>query len=289
MSTATAELVITEPGIYDGIPEDVYHGDPVPAGSLSSSGARKLLTTCPAIFDYERRNGAAPRRVFDFGHAAHELVLGVGAGIAVIDAGDYRTNAAKEARDTARAAGKTPLLAAEYATVEAMAAALRSHPLASALLRRGRGLPEQSMFWQDEQTGVWRRARADWLPAARVSGRTIVTDYKTAATADPREFGRAAASHGYHQQAAWYSDGLMALRGDPAVAFVFIVQEKTAPYVVTVVELDADAIATGRALNRKAIDLYARCESTGRWPGYTDDVALISLPRWYDAQLEPQD
>ena len=44
-------IVITEPGVYD-VPFDEYLRDPVPGGSLSTSGARLLLDTCPAIFDY---------------------------------------------------------------------------------------------------------------------------------------------------------------------------------------------------------------------------------------------
>jgi hypothetical protein len=81
-------------------------------------------------------------------------------------------------------------------------------------------------------------------------------------------------------QAAWYMDMVTALGLAEDVAFVFIVQEKTAPYLVTVCELDAEAIRIGRELNRQAIDLYAMCQSDGVWPGYTDEVALVSLPTW---------
>jgi len=37
-----ADYEVTEPGVYD-IPEDAYHRDPVKGGSLSYSGAKKLL------------------------------------------------------------------------------------------------------------------------------------------------------------------------------------------------------------------------------------------------------
>jgi hypothetical protein len=48
--------LITEPGVYD-IAEDHYHADPVPGGSLSNSGAKKLLPpSCPAKFAYEREH-----------------------------------------------------------------------------------------------------------------------------------------------------------------------------------------------------------------------------------------
>jgi hypothetical protein len=269
--------VITEPGIYT-IPDDVYHADPVPGGSLSHSGAR-LLLDAPAKFHHQRGR-TQHKRVFDFGRAAHALVLGIGAPIVAVDAPDWRTNKAKDARDAARAAGHTPLLAFEFAIVEEMAAQLRRHPIAAALLAVGTA--EQSMFWIDPVTGVWLRSRLDWLPAA-TARRTIIPDYKTAADASTATFSRAVAQFGYHQQAAWYLDGHRTLTGSDA-AFVFIVQERDAPYLVNVCELDSQALEIGAARNRRAIDLYRECAVTGRWPGYGDEVNLVSVPRW--AQIE---
>src|SRR5215469_11135399 len=113
--------VITEPGIYE-IDEATYHGDPVPGGSLSSSGARKLLPpSCPAKFAWERENPPEPTKALDLGTAAHSLVLGIGKPLAWIDAEDWRTKAAKEWRDAARAEGSVPLLLHEFNQVDAMA------------------------------------------------------------------------------------------------------------------------------------------------------------------------
>jgi len=39
---AEERTVIRRPGLYD-LPEHIYHADPVPGGSLSSTGARRLL------------------------------------------------------------------------------------------------------------------------------------------------------------------------------------------------------------------------------------------------------
>ena len=265
-----AGTVITEPGIYT-IPEDEYHADPIPAGSLSHSGAR-LLLDCPAKFDYWRHR-EQHKATFDFGKAAHTLILGAGATLHVIDAEDWRTKDAKAARDDARALGHTPLLRHEMDVVEAMAAAIKAHPIAVALLADG--TPEQSMFWQTN--GIWRRARIDWTPAN--TRRPILVDYKTTISAEPGAFSRSVASYGYHQQADWYLDGWRTLTGEDA-AFVFIAQEKEAPYLVNVFELDAVALDIGRARNLAALDLYRQCTETGVWPGYSDAVEQIGLPRW---------
>lgn len=294
MSAATAPLVIDQPGVYQ-MPADVYHADPVPAGSLSSSGARLLLPpSCPALFRYRVDHGQPPNRTFDFGHAAHQQVLGTGPDLVVVNAEDWRTNAAKEARDKAHAAGAVPLLAAEHEQVQAMAAALRAHPVAAVLFEPGAGRAEQALFWHDTEFGVWRRALLDWL-RHRGTGRLIVPDYKTTKSAEPAALSRAMSTHGYYQQAAWYLDAVTALglAGDVEPAFVFVFQEKTPPYLVTICEPDYMAIKWGRIRNRKALDIYRRCQASGRWPGYADDVVRLSLPRWaendHDAAYERGD
>lgn len=277
---AAAGIVVTEPGVYD-MPADEYLTDPVPGGSLSASGARKLLPpSCPALFDYERRNRPTPTAEFSFGHAAHRLVLGVGPEIVVVDADSWRTKAAQQARDAAHAEGKTPLLPHDFQVVMAMVKALREHPVARALFGLGSGRPEQSLFWRDQETGIMCRARLDWLRHNDSNRRLIVPDYKTAASAAPERFERALHDYGYHRQAAWYMDGVKALDLTDNPAFVFVVQEKTPPYLVSVFEPDALALEAARHYNRQARLVYAQCQASGRWPGYSDEVELISLPPW---------
>lgn len=276
---------VTQPGIYD-IPEDSYHRDPVPAGSLSSSGARRLLDSTPAKFRYEQLNGGRPnKREFDFGHAAHREVLGVGADLVIVDAKDWRTKAAKEQRDAAYDDGQTPILAREFEQVVAMAEQIRAHPIASALFDPDKGDPERSAFWQDHRTGIWCRARFDWLPHPS-DGRVIVGDYKTSTTADPQAFSKTAANFGYHIQAAWYLDGLRALGYADDPAFVFVIQEKDPPYLVSVAELDHKALKLGALKCQQARGIYRDCVELDDWPGYHPDVHLVSLPAWFHNQQE---
>lgn len=268
---------ITDPGIYD-LTNDEYHAQ---RDSLSSSGARMLLPpSCPALFRHAQDTPAEPKKTFELGSAAHKLVLGEGPDLIQVDAEKWTTNAVKAEVAAIRAEGNIPLKPAEYQQVHDMADALRRHPVASMLFDPARGKPEQSLFWRDRLTGVMRRARFDWLPDAR-SGRLIIPDYKTCRSAEPSALARAVEEFGYHQQDDWYRAAARALDlADDSAAFVFVCQEKTPPYIVTVVEMDAEARRIGAARNRRALEVFAECTETGVWPGYSNEIAYLSLPAW---------
>lgn len=278
-------MIITKPGLYEDVPNDVYHADPVEGGSLSSSGARKLIhPSCPAKYDYERRHPPASTDAFDFGHVAHRLVLGAGDTIARVDADSWRTKPAKEAKAAAYKANEVPILDRDYIRAEAMADAVHEHPTAGRLLAPDTGRAEVTLVWRDEGTGVMLRARLDWLPNWRTpDGTLVVVDYKTCESAEHDALARAMATFGYHQQGELYKDGAQAVLGGP-VRLVFVCQEKAAPHVVTTYEPDLAAQRIAQARNRWAIETYAHCTATGEWPAYSDDIETLALPRWAELQ-----
>lgn len=289
-----SDQIPAEDGMYSGIPDEVYHAD---RGSLSSSGARALLApSCPEIFRHQQLEPPAPKPQYDFGHVAHKFVLGEGSEIAELDPAIHGLNKDgspskaptstamwQESAEAARQRGQIPMHIAEVAKAKAMAAKVRQHPLAAALLADG--TPELSGYWHDPETGVRLRFRPDWLPNPG-RGRLIVVDYKTATSAHPGHFARAAADYGYHQQVPWYLDGLAACDIADDAAFVFIVQSKTPPFPVSVIELKPDDIELGRRRNRKAIDLYAACAAHDHWPDYGQGVHSVSLPSYAVYQQE---
>lgn len=271
-----------EPGVYD-MPEDVYHADPVPGGSLSASGAKKLLS-CPARFDYDRQHPPAPTTAMELGSAAHKLVLGKGAEIVTVDAENWRTKAAQDKAKAARAAGKVPLLTHEHERAQAIADAVFDHPVAGSLFLAGQA--EQSLFWFDEEFGIWRRARLDWLPFPDSRRRMIIPDLKTCASAAPGEVAKAITRFGYHVQAPWYVEAVEALglAVDPAFVFAFV--EIEPPYLITVAQLRASDMRAGRELGRLACERYRDCVEAASWPGYADEVIEVSLPPWALRDLE---
>jgi hypothetical protein len=267
------------PGWVDGLSAEAYHADRT---TVSSSGLRALLPPgCPAQYAYDRDNPPAPKREFDLGNAAHAELLGEGHTIVVLDYTDWKKTEAREKRDAAYGAGQVPLLPKEWDQVQAMVAAVRRHAQAGPLFA-GEGIAERSIYWTDPATGVRCRVRPDWLKI--LDGLSLAVDYKTTADASPAGVQKAIEKYSYHQQDAFYCDGIEAASLAPhGVRFVFVFQQKNPPYLVTVRELTDGDREIGRARNAHALRLYADCERTGIWPDWTgpvDDIPFINLPTW---------
>jgi len=199
-----------------GLPAVDYHA----VRALSASGAWLLAEDCAAKFLW--RSPWNPLYVpeaktdFDLGDGAHLEVHEPerqADSVVLIEAGDYRTTKARDARDAARAAGKVPLLPYQFDIVRAIAGSIREHPIASEAFRGGEA--EVTLIWQDPETGIPCKARPDYLPA---HGRWLV-DLKTAASANPRSWRDQACRLGYHARAAWYLDGAAAVLGRNALPY----------------------------------------------------------------------
>lgn len=301
MSTPTAvAATIDQPGVYD-LPAEAYHADPVVGGSLSSTGARKLLPpSCPAMFKHWRdRDEPETKTAWDEGHAAHKLVLGVGPEIVAVadewgqNPNEWRTNNVKAAVQAVRDRGATPIKPSTMERVTAMADALRGHPIACALFAPGSGRPEHTIVWRDERTAVWCRALLDWLPDPTPGRRLIFRDYKTAVLSSLLKPDRTIDDLDYYVQAAFHLAGLRALglAGDDAEALI-VLQCKEPPHLVRVVQPDPTAMRIGAIRVREAIDLYAGCRAAEErgdpdaWPSWSNDVEMVSLPPWTERQYE---
>lgn len=255
-------------GLHSGIGERDYHED---RGSLSVSGA-KALRQSPALYRH-RLDVPWTKPEFDFGSAAHAIVLGAGVDdIYVAPFDNWRSKAAQDERKLAHADRLSPVLPADWERACDMAEALDRHTVASELLALA-GESEVSAYRTDAETGVRLRGRFDRLTEK------IGIDYKTTTKTIPdAKFDRDAYDYGYYMQDAWYCD-LAAAVGHGLTAFAFIVQSKNPPYLVAVVELDDAARDLGRRHNREAVDLYAACRAADEWPG-PSGYRTVSLPAY---------
>lgn len=282
---------ITTPGLVFDMSDETYHADPIEGGSLSSSMARLLTEHVPAkaraIAEANRETSA-----MKLGTMAHRVNLGFQSpedwspdGLTVLTL-DGRTKAGKEEKQAAIDAGLKPVTEAAYTTATAlyhdlkgMHDAMAAHDSGSRLLTSGKS--EVSAFWQDEETGVWCRARFDVLPDKRGGTAMVVPDYKTTIDASRRGFAKSVARYGYHQQADFYERAVRALGINKRPEMRFVAQETSAPYLVNVHRIDHEARETARVLNDRALRIYAHCKNSGEWPGYTHDPEPLALPSFY--------
>lgn len=262
----SAPFIIETPGLVLGMADEVYHGDPVPAGSLSSTFVRLLTDHVPAKAKAKREN-RKPTASMNLGKAAHRHALGAGPELIVWQF-DGRTKDGKAERaeyaDAIANERAVAVSGADRDRIVGMADALWAEERVQRIFARSQA--EVSGFWQEGET--WCRARYDLL------NDLDAWDYKTCQDASRRGFQLALKSYGYHQQAEFYRRGLIAL-DHPAGRrpMRFICQETEAPYLVQIHTPDAEAMDIARELNDRAIRLFAECNATGVWPGYASLVA----------------
>lgn len=296
-----SEPLITAPGAYPDIDMALYHRAPnlLPGPSLSSSGAKTILNKSP--FHYFMDSPMNPDRPeedsaphFAVGKAAHDLLLLGGdwkRAYHVLPEGFAwnKTKAMPEeiaAAEYARTKGKTLIKHDDMLLVERIAERIGANPAArNALIN---GIPEMTLAWQDAETGVWLRARPDFLPNSVINGDDIrvVPDLKFMAAnhCSPAGFSRAIANFGYHQSFAFYDEGIKAIYGQSPTHWLFVAIEKDEPHSVSLYTLPPADLERGRAQNRKAIRTFAECLERGaephHWPAYTTEPEQIGLPGW---------
>jgi len=271
--------------VLPSVSADAYHADQVTDGpTLSKSIIQILLNASPAHArhahprlnpDFERKEESK----FDVGTAVHQVFLeGVDA-VAVLPYKDFKSNAAKDERDEARADGRIPLLVKDYERVEEMVVALKAqvavHPEGPFFAN---GTAEETLVWEDDY-GVMCRARLDWL----LDDRTACHDLKTTkASASHDSWSRTALSIGADIQAAWYGRGMRAALGcDPE--FRFIVAEVTPPYAISVFAVARDTLALAEKKIDYALKTWAKCLRNDEWPAYPSEIAYVTTPAWAEA------
>lgn len=163
---------------------------------------------------------------------------------------------------------------ADYLTCLLLQKAVRKCTSAHGLLT-GAGDCELSLVWIDPATGVKCKARWDRY-SPQIAGGAIV-DLKTTGDASIRSFERDIFKYGYHRKAAFYLRGAKVLE-TPVGHFGLIAAEKSPPYGVQCYRLFEGATTAGDEVIEALLKKYAKCEESGEYPGYPDEVRDITIP-----------
>ena len=275
------------PGIYLNIANEDYHAGP----GISKTGLWTIATKTPAHYRFgERKDTAA----FDLGTAAHLALLQPAEFEGQVMSGpeDRRGNKWKDAELRAASQGALLLTAGDYDKALLIRdAGDRNATLRD--LRRG-SIFEASGYAIDHETGMLCRCRPDAYNASAGA----ILDLKTTTDGGREAFSRSAANFGYHMQEAFYTDvwraaGLFQQTANKrfvglADAFIFVVIEKTAPFLVSCYELTPSAVDEGREQYKRALRTYADCARDDVWPGYPEDPEPLDIPSWaYRATTRP--
>ena len=222
---------------------------------------------------------------FDLGTAAHVLLLEgdtFAQRVQPVDAADWRTKVAKEAREEARTTGRVALLRKDWDRTRAMVNAIREQlpgldvdpPFFAD------GDPERTIIWEED--GVLCKARPDWL---RRDLRTIDDFKSTSASAHPDVWSRRTFwSIGCDIQACWYSRGVQAVMGRWP-EFRFLVAECQPPYAIQPFDLAPSTLQLAQRKIDFAMRKWRDCLRADHWPAYPRQIASVEMDGWQDADF----
>ncbi len=278
------------PCFIDDMDEQVYHADPCQTPSLSASIATKIVTQSP-LHGYmahpklgNYREDASPE--MDVGTMIHASLLGQTLNVTLIDAKDFRTNAAKQSRDDALEAGSIPVLAHKYEDL-----LIVSKEIGPALTDKNidlTGKSERVAIWQEETPSglILCRGMMDHT-ILEETPRPIVYDLKTCHSAHPEAVRKHITAYGYDIQRAAYLSAIEKIYPDLAgrvlYQWVFIeILPPEAPkrVIITVAEASGSMRELGERRWQTACNTWAYCLKTDHWPDYSSVVLQVEARNW---------
>jgi hypothetical protein len=285
-------------GMHLDMPFADYHA----VQAVSASGLR---TFSRSPWHYKHRVGITPTRPMLRGTLAHCALLepdAMAQRYAVVpDNAPRRPTkaqwaAAKPSAESAAAMdwwrdymasieGRDIISADDYALCQEQLAAVRAVPDLARLLADGVG--EVSIFWVDPDTGVYCKARLDWL---QVDGAvTRVLELKSTADESPVGFARTAARMKYELQRAHYLDAVQhgaGLRLCKSDHWTWGVVTAARPVLAVAYDLTPDLIEQAADDRAQLLDRFAWCQQRDEWPAYGDGKQVLDYPAYAKRSAE---
>ena len=176
-------------------------------------------------------------------------------------------------------AGKDIVSNENFKTIQAMTNAMTLNPVVDALLKDG--YKEMSYIWQDDETGIWCKARPDGVSQKTMS----IVDLKKVSEGMSSEhaFQTIVSKYTYQMQMAMCLTGinmvnkLLVLGGDEEydIATLIAVEDKP-PYITEDWTLDGDFIQHGYSEFKRLLRIEKACREQNYWPNYQPNN-LINL------------
>lgn len=250
-----------------------YHADLLTDfETLNQSTAHLIVSRCERVAwaQHPRLGGHARTTTPDMelGTIIDEVLLGDCERLTAIDFDDYRTNAAKAARDAALAANKIPVKRAKLADLVDVAKGL-AKSLEYAGISFANMQTQVAVLWEEKASNgntVQCRGLLDMFDLRR----TEIVDLKSGKNNHPDQVPIKMVKYGYALQAAAYTSAVEhlypTLVGRVTYSNVWI--ESDWPHVAYTTEPDGEVMQYGRIMWQRAIDRWEVALRTNKWPGY---------------------
>ena len=274
------------PGLYR-MPAELYHADPAPEPSLSSSIAKLLVERSPehAFHAHPRLSGpqeeSDPTRPKEIGTAAHKLLLDHGRDLVVVEAEAWTTKDAKAERAAAYAAGHCPILRPDLDKAEGIAGRALDRLAKIPGCEGFRSAPSEIVAIARDRSGAWLRIMMDRVEITDQGA--IIWDVKTGEqAAAPQGLGRRIEGMAMEVQAAFYVHvlGLLLPRLQGRILFRWAFIENDPPHAATVAEADAAGLHVGERKVALALHRWTASLRRGAWPGYPAQIIRAEYPEW---------
>jgi hypothetical protein len=272
-----------KPGIFSALPMAAYLDEQ----AFSAGLAQTLLDKSPlhawteSPWNPDRvRDDNSTADIGTFSHAC--LLEGGTSSLVVVDAPDWRTKAAQQARDDARAAGKLPILERKVSEVWTMVKAAQAFVASSEIAGVfSTGEAESTIIFDVDDMRC--KVRPDWLTADR---RICLSFKTTPGSAAPDSWIRTQLP-GYDTGIVLYERGVRSIadmHGDCRV--VTLVQEQKPPYSCSLIGLAPAWQALAKAKLSVALATWKSCLEAGKWPAYSPRIHWAEPRAWMLAEAE---
>jgi len=269
--------------------DEEYYADPCERPSLNYSTAAIMITTsCRAAHYFHPKLGGHQKKQtgsMKLGALADALLLGGEDRIVEFDIDAWRKTADKEARDDLLAQRMIPAKTAEIASARDMVGEIRR------ILSADFGIALDGQFqlaleWTEQSRlgPVLCRGKLDHWD----EGSCTIHDVKATANARPDNVQRQAVAMGYDIQAAAYISAVEHWRPDLAgrVEFIDLHCHTDEPFDVVPIRACGSFIDLGRMRWQRAIDQWAECLDSGKWPGMAAGLIIPGEAPAYAMQRE---
>jgi exodeoxyribonuclease VIII len=272
-------------GVYDNIPNEVYHHPDCPGISKSDLDLiRQSYRHWLAKGQYPKK---APTPALLFGSAFHDLILLPDLFPTKWGVKEEKEKKPKEKKKTKKELAEMPVVEEvieeqpvvedkrhlfkedEWEALHSMRDQFLAHPIASQIMDGAKC--EQTIFWRDKKTNILCKCRPDIM---RKDG--ILADLKTSSDGSFNVFRKDIVTWSYDKQAAHYLMGASAATGRRYESFLFIVVEKVPPYCIAIYNVNEAVLEAGAKLREEDLDKFFSSNKDNRF-GYPIEIQEIDM------------